>query len=429
MKVTLIYPSSRKSNPELQRWKQPKVHRYPGLGLLTVAALCPPPYEIKIVDDDYDEINYDEKTDLIALSMLTANSNRAYEISRNFQDRGVPVVFGGMHATACPEEAMKHADAVVIGEAEDTWPELLRDFNNGKLKKIYRSSNSSDLTDMPFLRRDLLDKKRYITTNTIQAVRGCSFDCEFCSISSLFGHKIKQRPVEEVIEEIKSFEGNNFVLNDANLAQESEYYKNLFYNLIPLKKRWVGEASWNIAKDDETLELLEKSGCRGLSIGFESLEPQYGVKKIVSAGNISLLYKEVVKKLHNRKIAVMGDFIFGFDNEDESIFERTLEFALDSQIDIAHLNILTPFPGTQLFKRLDNEGRITEKNWHNYMTCNLCFKLKNMSKKTFLDKYNWIKSKFYSYPRIAIRVTRATRRSTPYELGLLLAINLGHKFA
>lgn len=427
MKLKLIYPSSRKANPELQWWKQPKAHRYPGLGLLTVAALCPPSSEIKLVDDDYEEIGYEEDTDLAGISLLTINSQRAYEISRNFRARGIPVVLGGMHVTACPEEALKHADSIVLGEAEDTWPELLRDFNMGKLERVYKSSNNSDLSNMPFPRRDLIDKKRYITVNTVQATRGCPLNCEFCSITSLFGGKTRLRPVEDVIEEIKSLEGNIFVLNDDNLAQKSEYYKNLFYNLIPLNKKWAANASWNIAKDEEILDLLEKSGCKGLFIGFESLEPQYGVKKITSKRNQALFYKEVVKKLHDRKLKVIGAFIFGFDSEDESIFKRTLEFALDSQIDAAQINILTPYPGTPLYRRLEEEGRITEKNWNNYIACNLCFKLKNTSKRAFLEKYHWMKSKFYSYPKIAHRLFRASRISTPYELWVLLGINLGSR--
>ncbi|TET92097.1 B12-binding domain-containing radical SAM protein [Candidatus Aerophobetes bacterium] len=425
MKLKLIYPSSRKANPELQWWKQPKAHRYPGLGLLTVAALCPPTVEIKLVDDDHEEINYEEDTDLVGLSLLTINSQRAYEIARNFRDRRVPVVLGGMHVVACSEEALKHADSIVVGEAEDTWPELLRDFNSGKLKRIYKSSCSSDLSNMPLPRRDLVDKRRYITINTIQATRGCPFDCEFCSMAALFGQKTRLRPVEEVIEEIKSLEGNIFVLNDDNLAQKSEYYKNLFYKLIPLKKRWAANASWNIAEDEETLVLLEKSGCRGVFVGFESLEPQYGVKKIISSKDRALIYKEAVKKLHAHRINVIGAFIFGFDNEDESIFERTLEFAFDSQIDAAQINILTPYPGTPLYRRLDEEGRITERNWNKYIASNLCFKLKTMSERTFLEKYHWMKSKFHTFPRIALRLLRASRISAPYELWVLLGINLG----
>lgn len=427
MNIKLIYPSQRKANPGFKWWKQPRSHRYPGLGLLTVAALCPSYAKVKLVDDDYEEIDYKEDTDLVGISLLTINALRAYEISKKFREKNITVVFGGMHVTACPEEAGEYADAIVTGEAEDTWPGLLQDFEKGKLKNVYRSSNSSDLSNMPQPRRDLLDKRKYVTVNTVQATRGCPFDCEFCSITSLFGRKTRFRPVEEVIEEIKSLEGNIFLLNDDNIAQMSGYYRKLFLKLIPLKKRWAGNASWNIARDEETLKLLEKSGCRGLFIGFESLKPQPGVKKIASSADNALLYKETVRKLHDHRIKAIGAFIFGFDHEDESVFDRTLEFIQDSQIDAAQLNILTPFPGTPLYRRLKREGRITESNWNNYMTSNLCFKLKHMSPETFMEEFTRLKRKFHSYPNIGVRILRAAKTSTPFELGILLGINLGHR--
>ncbi len=427
MKVTLIYPSSRKSNPNLQWWKQPRSHRYPALGWLIVASLCNPATDITLVDDEVEDIPYEKETDLVGISLFTANSYRAYEISKSFRCRGIPVILGGVHVVACPEEASEHADSIVVGEAEDTWPELLKDFNSGKLKRMYTSTNTSDLSNMPLPRRDLLDKTKYSTINTVQATRGCPFDCEFCSMRILFGSRTRCRPAEEVIEEIKSLDGNAFLLNDDNLAQKRDYYKNLFRSLIPLNKKWVGAASWNIANDNETLDLLEKSGCRALAVGFESLEPHYGVKKIGSKGDNFLRYKEVVKKLHTHKIAVLANFIFGFDNDNESMFKKTLEFALESQIDTAQFNILVPYPGTPVYQRLEEEGRITDRNWSNYISCNLCYKLKNMSKRAFLEELYKLKRKFYSSSKIAIRVMRTLKRATLYESGLILAVNLGYK--
>lgn len=427
MKVTLIYPSSRKSNPNLQWWKQPRSHRYPALGWLMVAALCNHDTEITLVDDEVENIPYEKETDLVGISLFTVNAYRAYEISKNFRYRGIPVILGGVHVTACPEEASEHADSIVVGEAEDTWPQLLKDFNSDKLKRVYTSTNNSDLSNMPLPRRDLLDKTKYSTINTVQATRGCPFDCEFCSMRILFGSRTRCRPVEEVIEEIKSLDGNMFLLNDDNLAQKRDYFKNLLRSLIPLNKKWVGAASWNIANDNETLDLLEKSGCRALAVGFESLEPQYGVKKIGSKGDNFIRYRDVVKKLHIHKIAVLANFIFGFDNENESMFKKTLEFALESKIDTAQFNILVPYPGTPVYERLEEEGRITDRNWSNYISCNLCFKLKNMSRRTFLEELYQIKRKFYSSSKIAIRVIRTFKRATPYESGLILSVNLGYR--
>lgn len=426
MKIKLIYPSS-KLNPKFKLSKQSKIHRYPGLGLITVAALCPSNTEIRIVDDEFEDIDYEEETDLVGISLLTVNAKRAYEISENFRDRNIPVTLGGMHVTACPGEAFEHADSIVVGEAEDTWPELLKDFNSGKLKKIYKSSNNASLSNMPFPKRDLLNKKYYMTLNTIQATRGCPFNCEFCSIKASFGRKTRYRPVEEVIAEIKSLKGNAFVLNDDNLAQKREYYLELFQKLVPLKKKWVGEASWHIGKDDEILDLLERSGCGGMAIGFESLEAQPGVKKIMPSKHINIIYKEVIKKLHNHKIGVMGNFIFGFDNDTESTFEKTLDFTLDSHLDVAQFAILKPLPGTPLFKRLEQEKRITDKDWNNYAGLNLCFELKNMSAETFFKKYYWLINKFYSYREIATRVMYAVKKMSFNKACLSLAVNLGFR--
>lgn len=223
MKIQLIYPSARRSRSTSFRRNQPKSQRYPGLGLTMVAALCPPDADISIVDDEREAIAYGASADLVGISLLTSNANRGYEIAREFRVLGVPVVLGGMHVTACPEEAGREADAIVVGEAEDTWPGLLRDFEAGALRKVYRSSNSSDLAGLPVPRRDLLRKEDYITVNTVQATRGCPFSCEFCSITALFGARTRCRPVEEVIEEIRGLDGDTFVLNDDNVAQETDY--------------------------------------------------------------------------------------------------------------------------------------------------------------------------------------------------------------
>ncbi len=380
-----------------------------------------------MIDDDFEEINYDEATDIVGISVLTPNALRAYEISKRFRERNVPVVLGGLHVSACPTEALMNGSAVVLGEAEDTWPDLIRDFEKGKLQQIYSSSNNTDLTNMPLLRRSLLNRRNYITVNTVQAVRGCRFSCEFCSMASIFGKTIRCRPIEAVTEEIRSLDGQSFLLNDNNIAQKSDYYRELFLRLIPLKKKWIGQASWNIGSDPEMLDLLKMSGCRGLAIGFESLLSQPGVKKIPSSVSPDFLYKELIKNLHDRNISVLGNFMFGFDHEDESIFKKILAFSLESRLDVVELYIVTPYPGTILFRRLKEEGRILEENWNRYVTSNLCFELKNMSRDAFLAQYAWLRKKLYSYPQILRRVMRTATRLSPYESGILLGINLGNR--
>ncbi len=427
MDLLLVYPSSRRARTTAFRQDQPTAQRYPGLGLAMVAALSPPEARITIVDDEREAVPYGRRYDLVGISLLTANSGRGYDIAREFRRRGVPVVLGGMHVTACPDEAAAAADAVVVGEAEDTWPALLRDFASGTLKKVYRSSNDSPLAGLPVPRRDLLRSRDYITVNTVQATRGCPFQCEFCSISSLLGHKTRCRPVEEVVDEVRGLAGRQFVLNDDNVAQERDYFKELFRRLIPLRKQWVGNASWNIARDREMLDLMARSGCFGVFVGFESIVPQPGLPKLARGEDRLTLYKETVREFHRRRICVIGAFIFGFDSDGPSVFAPTLEFALESRIDTAQINILVPYPGTPLYARLEREGRIVERDWGRYITDNVCFRPKGMSGRELLEGCAWVRERFFAYPRVGVRVARAAVRSSPKATAAVLAVNMAFR--
>lgn len=392
-----------------------------------VAALTPPGIPVSIVDDEHESIPYDQPADLVGISLLTPNARRGYQIAREYRKRGVPVVLGGMHVTACPDEASQEADAVVVGEAEDSWPRLLKDFEAGRLEKIYRSANDSSLVGLPFPRRDLLRKDEYITVNTVQATRGCPFNCEFCSITALLGHRTRCRPVEEVVEEVRSLDGKLFVLNDDNVAQENDYFKSLFEHLIPLKKTWVGNASWNISRDKEMMDLMARSGCTGVFVGFESINSQEGLGKVIRTDSRTTLYKEAVRKLHARRISVIGGFIFGFDNDDVSVFPRTLDFANDSRIDAAQINILVPYPGTPLHARLEREGRIIERDWNRYLTNNVCFEPRNISREDLFENYLWVREKFSTYPRISLRILRAASRMSPRALAVGVAVNVAFR--
>ena len=427
MEIRLIYPSVRRFGAAPAMKNQSESLRYPGMGLTMVAALTPRDWRVSILDDERETLSYDDRADLVGLSLLTCNARRGYEIAREYRKRGVPVVLGGMHVTACPDEAEREADAIVVGEAEDTWPGLLKDFAAGALKRIYRSSNSSSLAGLPVPRRDLLKKEGYITVNTVQATRGCPFNCEFCSITALLGGKTRCRPIEEVVEEVRGLEGGMFVLNDDNVAQEHDYFKELFRRLIPLRKKWAGNASWNIAKDAEMMDLMERSGCVGVFVGFESIFPQERLAKVIRGDNRAAVYLETVRKLHARRICVIGAFIFGFDNDDASVFERTFEFALESRIDTAQINILVPYPGTPLHARLEREGRIVERDWNRYMTDNVCFKPRHMSREVLREGCVWASRKFFSYPRIGLRVLRAWPRAPLKATAAVLAVNLAFR--
>jgi len=428
MDIRLIYPSARRfSGGAAIAKNQAKSHRYPGMGLTMVAALTPPGIGLSIVDDEREPDAYDRPTDLVGISLLTANARRGYQIAREYRRRGIPVVLGGMHVTACPDEAAREADAIVLGEAEDTWPRLLGDFAAGRLQKVYRSSNDFPLAGLPVPRRELLRKREYITVNTVQATRGCPFDCEFCSISALMGRKTRCRPVEEVVEEVRGLDGRTFVLNDDNVAQENGYFKALFEGLIPLRKTWVGNASWNVSRDEEMMDLMARSGCTGVFVGFESLEAQPGVAKSIKSDSRIALYLEAVRRLHARGISVIGGFIFGFDNDDESVFLRTLKFAHESRIDAAQINILVPYPGTPLRERLEREGRIVERDWNRYLTNHVCFEPRKLSREALFENYLRVREEFSAFRRIGSRFLRAVPYSRPRALAVNLAVNLAFR--
>lgn len=427
MTILLIYPSSRRMAQGTFPRNQARAQRYPGMGLAMVAALTPPGTHVTIVDDEREPIPFDSRPDLVGISILTPNAKRGYMIAREFRERGVPVVLGGMHVMACPEEAQKEADATVIGEAEDTWPRLLRDFEAGAMQATYRSSNDNDLAGLPVPRRDLFSKGGYITVNTVQATRGCPFDCEFCSITSLLGRRTRCRPVEEVLEEIRGLDGRIFVLNDDNVSQERDYFKALFEGMIPLKKIWAGNASWNIAKDEEMMNLIARSGCAGVFVGFDSIVPQEGLKKVTRAENRLTLYKEAVQEFHKRGMPVIGAFIFGFDNDDSSIFRKTLDFAIGSGIDAAQINILCPYPGTPLYERLAREGRIVETDWNEYRTGHVCFEPKHLSRDELFRGYVGVRKAFNARRRVAGRVLRTAFLSSPKVVVTGLAVNMAFR--
>ena len=430
MKITLINASFEKTAGATVNVK-PKITTYPALSLAILAALTPPEFEVSIVNDDFEIINFDEKIDLVGISFLTAAAPRAYTIADEFRKRGIKVVLGGVHASALPEEAEQHADSVVVGEGEEIWPLLLDDFKNGTLKKIYTAEKPVDMAKIPFARLDLLKRKYYITTNVIQASRGCPFECEFCSIKGLFGKIPRFRPVETVIKEIKAMKRDKVLLfTDDNLVLNPGYAKELFTALIPLKLNWMGESSWVIGKKHELLPLLKKSGCIGLLIGFESIHDQMHTKKLSRYKDMRYVYREAVDNLHKHGIVVVGAFVFGFDNDRMATFKETLKFCYDASIDIVEFNSLTPFPGTPIYTRLAAEKRIFTYDWskYTYEPPGKVFHLKNISNEELITGIRESYRSFYSLNRLLPFLFRTLLRYRSIKkLFYMLFIFMGYR--
>ena len=415
MKLELIVPATQ----EISRKRQKAV--CPPLGLAAVAALTPPEVEVSLTDENVAVIDFQKEIDLVGITALTATAPRAYEIADNFRARGVKVVLGGIHPSTLPEEAIQHADAVVIGEAEGIWPNLINDFKTSKLQSVYRQRERPSLVNLPIPRRDLFAEGAYLLRQTISATRGCPYSCSYCSVTSFFGHTYRCRPVEEVLREIETLNHRKLIgFVDDNIAGNPGFAKELFRALVPYKIKWGAQTSVMVARDDELLKLAASSGCIALLIGFETLS----TANLVNLGkkvNIVDEYETVIKKIHSHGIAVHGFFILGLDEDDEEVFKRTVHFVQRMRLESAQFAWPVPYPGTAFYESLDKTGRIVTKDWSQY-EFNIVFEPKLMSREMLQQWRDWVWSEFYSLPSIWGRVGMARR-----NLSALWALNLYYR--
>lgn len=386
--------------------------RLPSLGLLKLASLTPPDWEVNIVDEKVEPLDFSSDADLVGITAMTPVAKRAYEIADRFRSRGIPVVMGGMHVSKLPEEALQHCDSVVVGEAEDLWDVLLADLGRGQMKSIYRHEGGFPCLDRrPLPDWDLYRGKGYLPVHFVETTRGCPFNCEFCSVTSSFGGKFRNRPVDDVEEEIRAmkpfpgrFTWQNLVFfNDDNIISSRSHARELLTRMIPYRLDWLGQTSVDMAQDDEMLALCRKSGCMGLLVGFESLSAET-LKSVNKGVNKPQQYLDVVERMHDHGIGVKGSFIFGFDTDDEGVFERTVEFAQKAKVDVVYYSILTPYPGTVLYRQMVAEGRIIDHDWNHYNTHNVVFRPKNMTPERLLDGYWSALKESFSYSSIFKRM-------------------------
>lgn len=422
MKIVLISPKG-----PLYRFKGglfKKSLRYQPLTLTTLSAYIPEELdvELELIDEGIQVIPANLDADLVAMTVITGTSRRAYELSEIFRKRNIPVVLGGPHVTLVPDEAQQYADTICIGYAEESWPQLLRDFKNGCMQKIYRQHSGMVLGRTAFPKRELMDKRKFLTQAVFEATRSCMHDCEFCVAPAAWGRKQYQRPIDWVIEDIKRVGQKKIIFIDLNIISDKKYAKELFRQLIPLNIQWFGLSTVLIAHDEELKELLARSGCKGLLLGLETVS-ENSLKDAKKRFNESVGYKDVISDLHHLGISIQGCFVFGLDHDTSDVFDATVEFAIDSGIDLPRFAILTPFPGTPVYKSMMAQGRILTHDWELYDGQNVVFQPKNMSVKELAEGHEEAWKKVYRWSAIAKRLWNA-KNFRP----LAISVNMGYRF-
>ncbi|OGV43290.1 MAG: hypothetical protein A2X46_06530 [Lentisphaerae bacterium GWF2_57_35] len=403
MKITFILPCVGKKAGRAY----PRSWLMEPLAIAQLAALTPKKYDRVFYDDRLESIPYDEKTDLVAISVETYTARRAYQIASHFRKKNIPVVMGGFHATLAPDEVEQHADVVVMGEAEGVWEYLLRDFEQGNLQKRYQAEKRPELMSI-LPDRSIYGGRRYLDLALVETGRGCRFSCEFCSIAGFFNGRYAARPVDDVVREIQRLKTKSIFFVDDNIAVDRQRTVKLLEALTSLGIRWIGQVSMSIANDDELLALFYRSGCLGLLIGFESFEKETldAMRKQVNChfGD----YDSVVQNLHKHKLAIYGTFVFGYDSDTNQTFQRTLDFVVKNKLFFAAFNHLVPFPGTPLYQRLREQKQLVQDDWWlspSYRFGDVALKTKNYSAQDLSDRCLRFRKEFYTMKSILWRAT------------------------
>lgn len=394
------------------------------LTLPTLAALVPRELGAEVVccDEGIGEVAVEAEADLVGLTVITGTAPRAYELAQAFRRRGVTVALGGPHVTLVPDDAQPHADSIVVGYAEEEWPRLLRDFAAGELKPRYTQAPDLDLAGFPPPDRSVLPRSRYLTSHVFEATRGCVHKCDFCVVPAAWGRKPLQKPVGEVVEDIRRQGARRALFIDLNLIADKGYAASLFEALIPLRIQWFGLATTLLVDDPPLLDLVAASGCRGLLMGLESVVAT-NLRRSGKGFNDPARYAEVVQLLHQRRIALQGCFVFGLDDDEPDVFLKTADFALAAKIDLPRFAIVTPFPGTRLFRRLEGEGRIVSRNWELYDGQHAVFRPARMSLGELERGTEAAWKRAYSVPGMVRRL-----RATAAPLRIAVLANLGYRF-
>ncbi|MDD2775321.1 MAG: radical SAM protein [Gallionella sp.] len=427
MRLTLIHPAigHRKGEGYIRSWQMEP------LPAAAIAGLTPKDIEVRFYDDRMESIPFDEPTDAVAISLETYTAKRAYQIASEYRKRNIPVIVGGFHATLMPDEAARYAEAVVVGEAEDIWATVIDDLRHGNLQKCYQSLTRPDLARI-HADRSIFKNKRYLPIALIETGRGCRFPCNFCAIQTFFERTHRTRPIENILAEIRQLKDSTklFFFVDDNFAGDIPAAKDLLNALVPLKIRWITQMSINAAHDEAFLAMLEKSGCKGVLIGFESLDE----------GNLRAMkkrfntmqggYEKALRNLRKYNIRVYATFVFGYENDTVASFDQAVDFAIEQRFYIAAFNHLTPFPGTALYTQLQQEQRLKYPAWwldDRYRYNDLPFFPKQLEPEEVTRLCVAARRRFYAWDSILKRGLEKTNRSDFFMFRNFFPINMMHR--
>ncbi len=387
-----------------------------------LASRVPQGWNVIHIDEEAEAIDWNIGADVIGITFHTPSAVHAYDIAVRFRSRGICVVMGGPHVTLLPEEAAQHADVIFIGEAEGLWEDFLKSFKTGSYPRVYQQSSAPSIENAPEARKELFHR-RDKTNGVLFATRGCPGQCEFCSLAVMYGHKLRQRPVAEVAEEYASFKGKVIIFWDDNIAGDMEYAKRLFRAIAPYRKWWSSQATIHAGRDDAFLEAAADSGCKQLFLGLESIT-QSSLTEVNKGFNRVQDYSRIIERIHSHGIAVQARIVFGFDHDTPEIFKDTIDFLEKAGVQNATFNILTPFPGTPLFRRMEDEGRILTRDWRKYNSRDdVVYQPKGMSIAELLAGFRYANERFYSLPSVAKRLSRS-----PVQLWWTLPLNLAYGY-
>lgn len=396
------------------------------LTISTLKALTPSDMETEFFDDRIELIDYDTKTDLVVVTIEMYTAKRAYLIAGKFRERGVRVVCGGYHPTLMPDEASRYFDSVIVGNAETNWIEILDDARNGKLKQRYQGKNGFKKELYPD--RSIYGDKKYSILGLVETGRGCVFNCEFCTITASYNQKYHRRDVSDIVEDIKRSGKKFFFFVDDNIVADEEYAIELFKAITPLNIKWSGQGSLNMAKNDTLLKWMKKSGCIIILIGYESLSEK-NLKQMNKQWTIKIGERdELTKKIHQNGIGIYATFVFGFDYDEDIIYEESLKFAKKHNFFFVAFNHLLPFPGTKLFDRFAEEGRLINKEWwlqDDYKYGDIPYAPVGRSPEELSEKCAELRRSFFSLTSILKRSVYALiRHKSMMNFGIFLSQNL-----